>query len=164
MNGALPFDELVALTGGRLGTHDVACPQCGPQRWSATNRRRPVLRIWYREPGFISFYCPRCGTGGYAIDDGREPVSRAVLEKARREAAAFERERAAEQLAKARRLWRSRRPIVGTVAERYLREARGIPGALPATLGFLPPWGEHPPALIAAFGIPTEPEPGALAI
>jgi hypothetical protein len=123
-----------------------------------------VLRIWYREPGFISFYCPRCGTGGYAIDDGREPVSRAVLEKARREAAAFERERAAEQLAKARRLWWSRRPIVGTVAERYLREARGISGALPATLGFLPPWGEHPPALIAAFGIPTGPEPGALAI
>ena len=164
MSGPFPFDELVELTGGRCGTHDVACPRCGPQRRAATNRHRHVLRIWHREPGFISFRCARCGTAGYAVDDGRPLVSRAVLERAHREAEPFEREKAAERLALARWLWRSRRPIVGTLAERHLRKARGITGALPATLGFLPTKGDNPPALIAAFGIPTEPEPGALMI
>jgi hypothetical protein len=45
-----------------------------------------------------------------------------------------------------------------------LRRARGYGGAIPATLAFLPARGDHAPALIAAFGIATEPEPGALAI
>jgi hypothetical protein len=35
---------------------------------------------------------------------------------------------------------------------------------LPATLGFLPARGVHAPAMIAAFGLPSEPEPGQLAI
>ena len=61
-------------------------------------------------------------------------------------------------------LWRRRQPIVGSVAERYLREARGYDGPIPATLGFLPPWGEHPPAMIAALGLATEPEPGIIEI
>jgi hypothetical protein len=70
----------------------------------------------------------------------------------------------ATEHAKARWLWRQRQPIVGSIAEAYLRQARGCGGALPATLGFLPARGEHPPALIAAFGMTTEPEPGKLAI
>ena len=54
-----------------------------------------------------------------------------------------------------------RKPIAGTVAEHYLREVRGITCALPATLGFLPPFRrEHHPALISAFAIVDEPEPG----
>jgi hypothetical protein len=61
-------------------------------------------------------------------------------------------------------LWRRREPVVGSVAERYLREARGYDGPIPATLGFLPPWGEHPPAMIAALGLATEPEPGIIKI
>ena len=45
----------------------------------------------------------------------------------------------------------------------FLREARGCAGLLPATLGFLPPrtYEQHP-ALISAFWIPGEPEPGIL--
>jgi hypothetical protein len=62
-------------------------------------------------------------------------------------------------------LWRRRQPITeATPAWRYLRGARGYGGPIPATLGFLPPRGEHGPALIAAFGIPDEPEPGLLEI
>jgi hypothetical protein len=61
-------------------------------------------------------------------------------------------------------LWGRSRPIAGTPADRYLREARGITGELPATLRFLPPKDEHPPALIAPFGLPDEPEPGVLQI
>ena len=65
---------------------------------------------------------------------------------------------------KARWLWRQHRPIVGSIAERYLRIARGYGAVIQPTLGFLPSRGDHPPALIAAFGVATEPEPRVLAI
>jgi hypothetical protein len=68
-----------------------------------------------------------------------------------------------QQHAKAQWLWTQRRPIVGTIAERYLREVRGITCALPATLAFLPARkSEHHPAMIAAFALTDEPEPGVL--
>jgi hypothetical protein len=53
---------------------------------------------------------------------------------------------------------------MGSIAETYLRTARGYGGPLPATLGFLPSRGNHPPAMIAAFGMATESEPGVLRI
>ena len=65
--------------------------------------------------------------------------------------------------AKARWFWGQRRPIAGTIAEIYLRTARGYRGVIPPTLAFLPGAG-HEPALIAAFGVATEPECGKLAI
>jgi hypothetical protein len=165
MSGPFPFDELVALIGDRLGTFDIPCPQCGPQgQRTAANQRRRVLRIWHPEPSFVTFYCARCTISGYAIDGGREPVSRAVLEKTRRKAEALERETAADRRAMARWLWLNHKPITGTIAECYLREARGISGTLPGTLGFLPADKDYPPALIAAFGLPVEPEPGVLEI
>ena len=61
-------------------------------------------------------------------------------------------------------LWRQRRPIIGGPAERYLRAARGYRGPIPATLGFLRASDKHPPALIAALELASEPEPGLLAI
>jgi hypothetical protein len=60
----------------------------------------------------------------------------------------------------AQRLWSARKRL----DERYLRQARGLSGPFPATLGFLPARGEYPPSIIAAFGVATEPEPGVLAI
>jgi hypothetical protein len=160
----LSFDDLVALADGRLGKHDVACPQCGPQRHTAANRRRRVLRIWHPEPGFVTFHCVRCTISGYAIDDGREPVSRAVLEETRWKAEAFDREEAAKRLELARWLWSISKPIPGTIAEHYLLGPRGITGTLPGTLRFLPAHNGYPPALIAAFGLPDELEPGVLTI
>jgi hypothetical protein len=63
---------------------------------------------------------------------------------------------------KAAWLWAKRRPITGTIAEKYLR-ARRIICPLPPTLAFLLPLKpEHHPAMIAAFAIPDEPEPGIL--
>jgi putative DNA primase/helicase len=63
----------------------------------------------------------------------------------------------------ARWLWSQRKPIAGSIAERYLRQARGYIGPLPATLAFLAPRKpEHHPAMIAAFAVPDEPEPGVL--
>jgi Toprim domain len=61
-------------------------------------------------------------------------------------------------------LWEQRRPIGGTIAETYLRCVRGYGGLIPPTLAYLPPREGHERALIAAFGIATEPEPGLLAI
>jgi hypothetical protein len=62
----------------------------------------------------------------------------------------------ADRLELARYLWRKRRPIIGSLGEKYLR-ARGYTGALPRTLGFLPPSAKYPdPTLIAAFGLATE--------
>jgi len=63
---------------------------------------------------------------------------------------------------KARWMWGRRRSISGTIAETYLREARRYTGPLPPTLAFLPPWREHNPAMIAAFALVDEPEPGLL--
>jgi hypothetical protein len=63
------------------------------------------------------------------------------------------------QREKAAWLWSQRKPIAGTIAERYLREARRYSGSLPSTLGFLPARGEYPPAMIAAYAIPDEYEP-----
>jgi putative DNA primase/helicase len=70
---------------------------------------------------------------------------------------------ARRQHEKARWLWAQRRPLAGSIAETYLREVRGYEGPLPATLGFLSAFKDHPPSLIAAFGLPDEPEPGVLA-
>jgi hypothetical protein len=123
-----------------------------------------VLRIWHPEPGFVTFHCERCGISGYAIDNGRAPVSRAVLEETRRKAEAFDREEAAKRLELARWLWSISRPIPGTIAEHYVRGPRGICGTLPGTLRFLPARNGHPPAMIGAFGLPAEPEPGVLMI
>jgi hypothetical protein len=57
-----------------------------------------------------------------------------------------------------------RQPLRGAIGETYLREARAYRGPLPPTLGFLPARGEYPPAMIAAFGIPDEPEPDVIAL
>jgi hypothetical protein len=64
---------------------------------------------------------------------------------------------------KASWLWSQRRPITGTIAETYLRK-RNITGPLPTTLGFLPAKGDYAPAMIAAFVIPDEPEPGVVGV
>jgi hypothetical protein len=59
-------------------------------------------------------------------------------------------------------LWRKAAPeIERTPAALYLRE-RGFAPPYPTTLRYLPGEGEHPHALIAAFGLPDEPEPGLL--
>jgi hypothetical protein len=59
-------------------------------------------------------------------------------------------------------LWRKRRPIEDVV-KRYLL-ARAYRGPIPATLGFLPASCDHPPSMIAAFGMADEPELGCVAI
>jgi putative DNA primase/helicase len=62
---------------------------------------------------------------------------------------------------KATWLWSQRRPPQGTIVETYLH-ARGYHFPIPPTIGFLPASGDYAPAMIAAFALPQEYEPGAL--
>jgi hypothetical protein len=161
---SLDFGTIGRLTGGRPGVYDVPCPLCGPARHKPLKRRKPVLRVWLLQPGFATFHCARCGQHGYVHSNSVAPSDPAAVERARAEAAERERTSAAERLRKALWLWRRRCRLLGSIAEIYLRDSRGCRGPFPPTLGYLPPSGDHPPALIAAFGFPTEPEPGILQI
>lgn len=70
-----------------------------------------------------------------------------------------------QQLKKARWLWSCRVAPENSPVESYLRDVRNYSGHIPATIGFLPPQRpEHKPAMIAAFGLANEPEPGLLSI
>jgi putative DNA primase/helicase len=141
------------------------CPLCGGTDRFAVNSK---LQVWN---------CRGCGKGGKAIDlvmhvhgvDFREAVAflsgeNTAPKPALVRPAAGPRTDNGDNQEKALALWRQRRPIVGTVAETYLREARECRGIIPPILGFLPARGKHAPSLIAAFGFATEPEPGVLSI
>jgi hypothetical protein len=161
---ALSFGQLWDLTRGRYGVTDVPCPLCGPDRRSPGNQRRKVLRLWCDDPNFISYRCARCDIEGYAHDGSTRASDSAVIEQAKAKAKERRRLEDIESLRKSRWLWSCRLPIAGSLAETYLRDCRGYRGRLPVTLGFLPARGEYHPAMIAAFGMARESEPGELVI
>jgi hypothetical protein len=163
MNTGLSLETIDRLTNGRRGVHDVPCPLCGPFK-SHRGQHRDVLRAWRVEPGFATFHCARCGEAGYVRDRHAPTPDPTKLARLRAEAAEYHRFRKADRLSKARWLWSQRKPIIGSIAERYLRERRQILCALPTTLGFLPARREYLPALIAAFGLAREREPGVISI
>ncbi len=147
------------------------CPACGGvDRFSVNTRKN----VWT---------CRKCFggkngnlAGGDAIDlvrnvlglsfvEAREFVTGEKVVEAKRQTAPKDTgDDVARERAKARWFWGQRRPIAGTIAEIYLRTARGYRGVIPPTLAFLPARAGHEPALIAAFGVATEPECGKLAI
>jgi hypothetical protein len=163
-NAMIAFYDIDRLVCGRIGTFDVACPFCGPHRHSRVNQRKKVFRVWRIEPAFASYHCVRCGEKGFARDRKSVVPDPVKLAKARAEAAQRDQDYHAKRLRMAQWLWSQRESISGTIAETYLRLARGYRGPLPTTLGFLPARGDYPPAMIAAFGLPSEPEPGRLVI
>jgi hypothetical protein len=160
MSGTISYAALAQAIAPHFGTHDVACPLCGPDRLRGSNRCRKVLRVWYTSPGFMTYSCARCGVRGYARANGAVQPLPASLPDGRLAGQAAPLGSNEARRDKARWLWRLRQPIEGTPAETYLRKTRAYGGPLPATLGFLAPRGEHPPAMIAAFGRAREPEPG----
>jgi len=158
----ITLDDLDRFTAGRLGVVDAPCPSCGPHRRSPVNQRRKVLRVWRLSPTFVTYRCARCDLHGYVCEDGAPAPDTAA--KARAEAQHLAAETAQTKRRKAQWLWGCRRPIAGTPAERYLREVRRYGGPIPPTIGFLPARGDFPPAMISVFGMPTEIEPGVIAI
>lgn len=158
---ALNLEQIIReIATDRLGEFDIPCPVCGPLRQNPANQRRRVLRIWRTAPDFASFHCARCGEKGFcrstdsAVQKGRESkIAAAIAEPA-----------ADLQLRKATWLWQQRQPTTGSPVERYLRQVRGYQGLIPPTIGYLPARDEFPPGMIAAFGLPAEPEPGILQV
>lgn len=170
---AVPIEVELARRGHKLkrvgGEHIGPCPVCGgTDRFGANIRKRVA-------------HCRGCGLSGDVVtivraldgstfaeavallageDLARPRAMPAVRAQRTTDEANDQYER--QQHRKAAWLWSQRRPIAGTPAETYLR-ARGIWCPLPPTLGFLPPSKpEHHPALITAFGLVDELEPGEL--
>jgi phage/plasmid primase-like uncharacterized protein len=141
-----------------------ACPLCGgTDRFNVDPRKN----LWI---------CRGCRAGGDVIAlvrhldgvsfagaietlTGEERAQLATGSAAAAVGAAAAEERRQSKVAAA--LWARRRPIIGMLAERYLFW-RGI-ACFPATIGYLPAHQAHPPAMIAAFGLAQEIEPGVLA-
>jgi hypothetical protein len=161
----LRINDIDRIAGGKVGTFDVACPVCGPEKRSAANRVRKVMRVWRIDPAFATYRCARCELQGFAREGAAPRPDAAEIAKARAEAQRFGAAAAEARRRKAAWLWQRRRPIAGTVAETYLRAARGYAGPLPTTIGFLPSLNGFPPALISAFALPAEAAPiGAASI
>jgi len=119
--------------------------------------------VWRNAPDFLTFHCVHCEQHGYLHAKNSAPIPIEKIAEMRRESERKAKEHRQERLDKARWLWRMSGPIKGTIAERYLHN-RAITCPLPATLRFLPARDEYPPAMIAAFGFPREPESGKLEI
>jgi hypothetical protein len=164
---AVRVEDEIARRGialrGRGADRSGPCPHCGGTDRFSINTKKQV------------FHCRGCGAKGDVIDlvqhlDGvgfAAAIETLTGERRLTTTASMPRERIinndeGEQRRKAAWLWSRRKPIAGTIAGTYLREARGITCTLPPTLGFLPAYRDYPPALIAAFGIADEPEPGVL--
>ena len=163
-SGDIPWRDLAAMTGERMGRHDVACPLCGPSRKAPANRVRKVLRVWIKEPGFASYTCSQCGAHGWARDRDTRRIDPATFDRLRKEAETADNAERTKRHDLALFLWKRARPIAGTIAETYLR-GRGIVCDLPSTLRFLPTSRpDRHPAMIAAFGPASETAPGRVEI
>jgi hypothetical protein len=86
-------------------------------------------------------------------------VDHAAIARRRAEAQAQAATESEKRIGKSRGLWSHTRPILGSPAEKYLRNGRNLT-VVPPALRFLPARGDFPPAMVAAYGLPTEPEPG----
>jgi hypothetical protein len=161
---------LAGNRGQRLadGAYLVPCPV--PSHGKGRGDRHPSLRVGDGEtrllvncfagcdPRDVLDTLRRRGLLDESTSAAARPASTRPAERSK-DPAGHER----RQHRKAAWLWSRRRPIAGSIAETYLREIRAYRGPLPSTLAFLPPSKpEHHPAMIAAFTIPDEPEPGVL--
>jgi hypothetical protein len=156
----------------RVGGAEYAgpCPVCGGKDRFSVNTKK---RLWN---------CRKCGRGGDVISLGQHADGAtfaqavAALSGEGEALAGFKASQlnldrpgddddkaALRQHKKASWLWAQRSPLAGSIAETYLRKARGYHGPVPATLGFLRPFKDYPPALIAAFAMPGD-DPGSGAL
>jgi hypothetical protein len=136
----IEFEALDLLAAGKA-VSDAACPICGPDCKTESNKRRKVLRIWC-DDGFITYKCARCDisgwakpASGYVSQPRREPTTQPQKDKS--ELAGY--------------LWSHSVALAGSPAEAYLR-SRGC-FIVSENLRYLPARNEHPGAMIARFGI-----------
>ena len=124
------YADLAALCEGNA-FRDVPCPWCGPDRRDASNRKRRVLRVWHREPGFATYACARCGEKGYAREGGDKTEPRRWRRTAEAKPAGAilpsEIDAAQQQrIEQAASIWREAISLPGTLGSRYFTERRGL--------------------------------------
>ena len=129
------------------------CPVCQPER-------RPdqgALSLKDGVDGRLLLHCFKSGCDFRAILAASDVSATEIENRDSRTPAHYrgpDRGEGDRRVRQARSLWNETYAIKGTVAERYLREARGINCDLPATLRYHPacwhPSGSRYPALIAA--------------
>lgn len=143
---------LTAKLGGEWrGQYGSApCPVCQPE-----GRREQRALSVRNVDGQLLAYCHKSGCRFFEIAraiglprGAVQPDPRAQLEAEAKRRAEIE-----KRAAQAHRVWQEAKPIVGTVAESYLR-ARGITCTLPPTLRFHPdcwhgPTARRHPAMVA---------------
>jgi hypothetical protein len=161
MTAAISYNDLADLIGG-IGMRDVPCPFCGPDRHHPANRKRRVLRIWHKAPGFATYTCARCGASGFAHAKDEPPgcVRTAKATPAGTIAPAkFNAPSKTSETALA--IWAICQPAQGTLVEKYL-VSRGITIPIPPTIrfhhGLRYPDGSEWPAMVALVervGVPV---------
>ncbi len=139
----LALVKLRQLNGAHIGVSDAACPLCGPDCRSPTNRNRRVLRIW-DDGKFVTYKCARCDAHGWANDDGVADMAPPLKHD--------DRSSVESRIELARFLWGQSKPL-GFLAETYLRSRRCLIDG--GNLRFLPRKGDHAPAMVARFGTGT---------
>lgn len=145
--------RIVSALRGRKGV--CFCP-------AHDNHRTPALSVRQGEDGKLLLHCfAGCDFAaimnalrGLGLIEDRasdyRPPSRADLAKIRQ----AERAEADKKARQAKQIWDEARPITGTIAQTYLREARGTTAALPESLRFHPetwhgPTARRLPAMVA---------------
>lgn len=115
------------------------CPECGPGRKEARNRKREVLGVWEKPDGREQVFCNRCGFKG--IRGAMNARAKTGPVKAPRDKSKI-----------ARFLWSISVEASGTPVERYITIGRGIGVTIPGIIRYLPQNGRYPHAMITAFG------------
>ena len=156
--------ELTAALGGRWhGRYGTApCPVCQAGR----KRGQNALTLADGQNSRLLLNCKKSAcafldilTAAGLRSGDYTPPDAATLAQRERDVKAETEKRAAQ----AKRLWQEALPIAGTLAEAYLRNARGISCPLPLTLRFHPdcwhgPTARRYPAMVAAVqgaGLPA---------
>jgi hypothetical protein len=158
-------DFRVSTPSTAPGRYYAICPQCAHQRKQA-HQKLKCLGVTIDEKG-VKFGCNHCTWTDGAFYQAAAHGARAAPVISERDMAIAEERRQRERArsrSKSQWLWASREPLKRSIAEIYLRECRGYRGLLPPTLGFLPARDDYLPAMIAAFGMARETEPGVLVI
>jgi hypothetical protein len=164
---AISFEQILDIIGNRFGVVDSPCPLCSHLRKPAKQRLR-VFRVYRDAPDFARFHCVHCEARGWASvaranDTTEKRLSPADVEKIRADIAGREAEHLLARRLKALGLWRRGKPVPNTPVESYLRW-RKYRGIIQATIRFLPASQGYAPAMIAAFGVAHEIDPGILGI
>jgi hypothetical protein len=159
-------DNSIILNSTACGRYYATCPECSAKRKPA-HQKLKCLGVTIDQQG-VKLGCNHCTwTGGAFYRTTAAGTARADCGISERDKTKSEERRRIERdesRNKSQWLWTNRKPLKGSSAETYLRECRRYRGPLPPTLGFLPARDSYPPAMIAAFGMARETEPGELAI